>query len=105
MNQEIRKLWDLRMTEKFPHGYGGEVIDGIDLVLLDSDTAGCVITFIQNSGKLDVWRTAILGLCYRNLTVVVGQLSGEGKEHFSKLETISNLVLKDIVAAEKAQQK
>jgi hypothetical protein len=105
MNHKIRELWDLHMTNRFPRGLGGEMIDGIDLVLLDSDTAGCVLTFIQNDGKLDVWRTAILGLCYRDLTVVTGQLSDEGKERFSRLETLANLVLKDIIAIEKAKYK
>jgi hypothetical protein len=105
MNQEIRKLWDIHMTNKFPRGYGGETIEGIDLVLLDSDVAGCVTTFIKNDGQLDLWRTAILGLCYRDLNIVTSRLSGEAKDRFSRLETLSNLVLKDIIAVENSKRK
>lgn len=102
MNQKILELWNIHQESKFPRGYGGKSINGIDLILLDSDIAGCVLTFIQNDGKLDVWRTAILGLCYRDSNIVIQHLSGEAKEYYSRLETLSNLVLKDIVAVEKA---
>ena len=105
MNHKIVELWDVHMIGKFPRGYGGETIEGIDLVLLDSDVAGCVTTFIKNDGQLDLWRTAILGLCYRDLNVVTCHLSGEAKEHFSRLETLSNLVLKDIIALENSKRK
>ena len=102
MNQKILELWNIHLASKFPPGYGGETVDDIDLVLLDSDVAGYALTFIQNNGKLDVWRTAILGRSYRDLTVVISHLSGEAKEFFSLLETLSNLVLKDIIVIEKA---
>jgi len=105
MNQKIVELWDLHVTSKFPRGYGGETIEGIDLVLLDSDVAGCVTTFIKNDGLLDLWRTAILGLCYRDINVVTSHLSGEAKEYFSQLETLSNLVLKDIISVENIKRK
>ncbi len=105
MNHKIIELWDVHLASKFPHGYGGEVIEGIDLVLLDSDVAGCVTTFIENDGRLDIWRAAILGLCYRDLNIVTNRLSGEAKERFSLLETLSGLVLKDIIAVENSQRK
>ncbi len=93
------------MASKFPRGYGGEAIEGIDLVLIDSDVAGCVTTFIKNDGQLDLWRTAMLGLCYRDSTIVTSRLSGEAKEYFSRLETLSILVLKDIIAIENSKRK
>ena len=105
MNNKILELWDIHRTSKFPGGYSGETIDDIELVLLDGDVAGCVSTFIKNNGQLDLWRTAILGLCYRDLTVVTNQLSGEAKEFFSRLETLSSLVLKDIIAIEKVNHR
>ncbi len=103
MNHKILELWDIHLAGKFPRGYGGETVEGIDLVLLDSAVAGCVTTFIKNDGKLDVWRTAILGLCCRDLNIVTYHLSGEAKEFYSRLETLSNLVLKDIVTTERAR--
>jgi hypothetical protein len=105
MNQKILEIWEIHRTSKFPSGYGGEVIDGIDLVLLETYVAGCVFTFIQNGGRLDIWRTAILGRCYRDLSVLINHLSGEAKKYFSRLEIISNLILKDIILAEKVHQE
>ncbi len=105
MNHKILELWNIHMASKFPRGYGGEAIEGIDLVLVDSDVAGCVTTFIKNDGQLDLWRTAILGLCYRDSTIVTSRLSGEAKEYFSRLETLSILVLKDIIAIENSKRK
>ena len=106
MNQKIVELWNIHLTSKFPHGYGGKNIDGIELALLDGDVAGCILSFIENNGRLDLWRTAILGICYRDLTIVMtSQLSGEAQEFFSRLETLSNLVLKDIIAIEKVNHQ
>jgi hypothetical protein len=105
MNQKIPELWNIHLASKFPRGYGGETIEGIDLVLLDSDIAGCVSTFITNNGQLDLFRTAILGRCYRDSTIVTSHLAGEAKERFSRLETLSNLVLKDIITVENNKRK
>ena len=69
----IEELYKEHLKRKFPAGYGGEEVLGIDLALLDGDTAGWTQTFTiqkKNNNNLDTRRTAILGLCYRDLTVV-----------------------------------
>ncbi len=104
MNHKILELWNIHLESGFPRGYGGETIEGIDLVLLDSYIAGCVTTFIENNGLLDLWRTAILGICCRDSIIVAIHLSGEAKEYFSRLETLSNLVLKDIIEVENSKR-
>jgi len=81
------------LTRRFPAGYGGEDIDGIDLVLLDAETVGCISSFLNNGNEVDLERTAILGRCHRDLAVVVRQLNGEAKDYFSQLETLAELVL------------
>jgi hypothetical protein len=93
---QIQTLWQEQSASMFPKGYGGKEIDGIDLVLLDADTSGCIETMMSNGGHLDIWRTAILGLCYRDLAVVNVALMGEAREHFARLETLAGLALQSV---------
>ena len=92
-SKEIIQLWNERLSLTFPEGYGGKEIEGIDPALLDGDIAGCIQTFIKNKGKLDLWRTAILGLCYRDVSIVVEKIEEDVKEYFRRLEILSKLVL------------
>ena len=74
----------------------GEDVEGIDFVLLDADIAGCVSTFLGNRGRLDLWRTAVLGLRYRDVRYVLPQLDEEGRVYFSRLEVLAKLVLQAV---------
>lgn len=47
----IRNLWNEHRCAVFPKGFGGKDVSGIDFVMLDSDVAGCVDTFL-NRGDL-----------------------------------------------------
>jgi hypothetical protein len=98
MNPHVKDLWETHCSGTFPKDCCGHEIEGIDLALLDTETAGCIQTFIANKGSLDLQRTAILGLCYRDLTIVVGKLGHEGKAHFARLEEVSRLVLSEIAS-------
>jgi hypothetical protein len=97
----LEELWQEHKNERFPSGYGGEEIEGIDLALLDTDIAGCVQTYITRR-KLDLKRTAILGLCYRDCTVVVNGLNDKSKDYFLRLEKLAMLVLRAVIEMEKA---
>ena len=97
----IEQLWQEHRAAVFPAGYTGKEVEGIDLALLDSDTAGCILTFLKNGGELDLWRTAILGLCYRDASIVARSLSGEAYDYFLRLETLSRLVLEAVREAAK----
>lgn len=91
----IKKIWEEHREARFPSVCRGAEIDGIDFVMLDADIAGCVSTFLKR-GTLDLWRTAILGVCYRNVTYVLPQLPDEGRLYFERLERLARLVL-DVV--------
>ncbi len=93
----LDQLWHDHSNSKFPTGYGGEEIEGIDLVLLDSTVAGCISSFLKNDRQLDLGRTAILGLCYREISIVLRTLKGEAEEYFTRLESMSKLVLQAII--------
>ena len=98
----IEQLWQEHYATEFPKGYGGEEIKDIDLTLLDSEAAGCILTFLQNGRKLDLCRTAILGLCYRDLAIVLQELDGKARDYFQRLETLSRFVLEAIKDKAKA---
>lgn len=94
MIDEIRQLYRLHEAADFPADCRGEQVEGIDLVLLDSDTAGCIETFLGCSGRLDPRRHAWLSTCHAELQRVVPRLEGEARAYYSRLCTLSDLVLR-----------
>ncbi|WP_392667353.1 hypothetical protein [Streptomyces sp. LN785] len=58
MGDLLSRLWEEHMREPFPPHMRGREIDGEDMVLLDADTAGCVLSSL--SGPLDEKRHRIL---------------------------------------------
>jgi hypothetical protein len=95
LTDEINELWGGHLEERFPSGLYGKDINGIDLVSLDSDIAGCVLTFIDD-GNMNLYQTAVLGLCFQNVSVVMTILNKEGRKYFGRLERLSELVLKAV---------
>ncbi|GEM_PF-797856 len=95
LTDEINELWSGHLGETFPEGLTGKDINGIDLVSLDSDIAGCVVTFIDD-GNLNLYQTAALGLCFQNVSFVMSILNKEGRKYFGRLERLSELVLKAV---------
>ncbi len=62
MTHEIRDLWEAHVAAPFPGRFRDEEVDGIDLVMLDADIAGCVSTFLSRDGALDAGRFRSLRL-------------------------------------------
>lgn len=98
--ENIGPLWAEHRSARFPAGVVGEIVAGVDVTSLDTFTAGCIDTFVK-TGKLDLWRTAILGLCHRDLAVAVLSQHGAEKEYFSRLELLARLVLEAVRDAAK----
>ena len=96
-NMTIESLWQEYRATPFPKVCRGGEVDGIDFVLLDADIAGCVTTFLESDRSLDLWRTAILGVCYRDVSQVLPQMPAEGRRYFELLEGLARLVLDDII--------
>jgi hypothetical protein len=92
----IEALWREHSADRFPEGLAGEEVDGICVTSLDTFTAGCLSTFFSRRGSLDLGRTAILGLCYRDLSVVVAGLKGEQRRYFARLEQLARMVLEAV---------
>jgi len=94
-NRLIEQLWREHELAAFPRDYRGKDLNGVDMVMLDADVAGCIHTFVRR-GNLNLFQTAVLGLCYRNLTYLIPMLSEEGKAYYCRLERLAELVLKAV---------
>ena len=59
---EIDKLYNEHLTTSFPERRGDEIM-GIDLVLIDSDTAGLISKYIGSRGQLSSDDNRMLNHC------------------------------------------
>ena len=96
----IAELWKEHLATPFPKGMQDEDVEGIDLVMLDADIAGCVDSFIGR-GNLNLFQAAVLGLSYRNVSTVMPILNETGAGYFGRLERLAELVLKAVAVSRK----
>ena len=92
---EIVKLFNEHLTTSFPDRRGDEVM-GIDLVLIDTDTAGLISKYIGSRGQLSSDDYKNLKHCYSDLRIVVKELDGVGRQYFSRLQNISEQIIEQI---------
>jgi hypothetical protein len=81
------------LAAAFPSVCRGEEVDGIDLVMLDADIAGCVSTFLGGRGHLDDQRMGILQRCRGELTTVLPRLPAAARDYYSRLQEMADLAL------------
>lgn len=95
--RQVDGLWQEHRDERFPRQcYENEKVQGISLVMLDASIAGCVSTFVGRGYNLDLWRTAVLGNCYRAVALVLPQVPAEAYSYFARLEALAGLVLQAV---------
>ena len=94
--KEVERLWREYCAIPFPEGLAGQEVSGVEVAMVDTVASGCIDTFIARQGSLDTWRTAILGLCYRNLGVATVGLQGEARAYVARLEILARLVLESV---------
>ena len=82
--------WQDFQAQPFPREYAGREIQGIDVVALDTFTAGCISTYIARNGQLDTQGRIILQTCIQDLQTVTGQLQGAGQAYFVQLLRLAN---------------
>jgi hypothetical protein len=93
MTAPITQLWQEHEAAEFPPGVRGAEIEGTDLVLLDADIVGCVTTFLTRGGRLDLRRTAVLGLCHRDVALAARALPEPARTYYRRLERLARLTL------------
>jgi hypothetical protein len=94
--KEIEKSWNEFLEKPFPEDCVGLEVEGIELVSLDTFSAGCIATFIANKGSLDAQQISILKDCLQELNKVVKHLNGDDKSYFEHLRLMSEQVLKTV---------
>lgn len=95
LTEEINKLWQVHLRTKFPDSFHEKDSNEMDFVMLDADIAGCVLNFVDD-GNLNLYQTAILGLCYQQVNFILPNLNKEEAKYFERLNELSELVLKAV---------
>ncbi|WP_395358779.1 hypothetical protein ACHGLA_02550 [Streptomyces sp. YH02] len=87
------------MSAPFPAGLRGADragVDGkaVDMVMLDSDTAGCVMTWRGDGTSLDARGWRVLRLCVAHLSHMLPSLEeADDPRYWQRLRDIGQLVL------------
>ncbi|MER0482182.1 hypothetical protein ABR737_28245 [Streptomyces sp. Edi2] len=93
--QSAVPLWHEHLRAPFPAGLRGAESEpgGTDLVLLDADTAGCVLTWLNNGGTLDPERTRTLRSRIDDLDRVIPEITEPaGMQYYQRLRRLALFV-------------
>ncbi|WP_405437740.1 hypothetical protein OG373_10625 [Streptomyces avidinii] len=97
----VARLWQDHMDTPFPAAQRGAVLparpggeeQGVEMVLLDTYTAGGVITWLGNGGSLDERHHRILRSCIEDLDHVLPLLEApEDHAYYRRLREVARLV-------------
>ncbi|MFI8828733.1 hypothetical protein [Streptomyces sp. NPDC053431] len=89
-NRELlSRMWDKHMSAPFPPRMRGRVIEGEDMVLLDADIAGCVLSSLR--GPLDEKRREVLLVCLAAVEKVLPSIRDEdgASEYYAHLRDMA----------------
>ncbi|MET9894750.1 hypothetical protein ABZZ47_31960 [Streptomyces sp. NPDC006465] len=91
--EAVSRLYQEFMKLPFPARLGGADRAGFDLVMLDSDTAGWVFTWVKNGGELEARGRSGLLRCIARLDRVIPVLSqADDPEYWHRLHELAQLV-------------
>src|SRR3954447_8292844 len=93
-DEEARVLWAEHQATAFPARLRGEEVAGVDMVMLDADIAGCVVTWLGASGGLDASRRDSLERCLDDIDRVLPLIQDTGeREYYERLRRLARLAL------------
>jgi hypothetical protein len=95
MNDIKEKYQEFR-SEPFPERVAGVEILGIDLAMLDADTAGLIEKFIGYNYKLTRTDLDLLKRLATELKTVTKELEGQARTYFSTLWNLADRVLTEL---------
>ena len=96
MTAAIAQLWQDHHEDDFPTEIYGMEVEGYDVGMIDADIAGCVDTFLTTGGRLDLRRTAILGLVLPHAVLAARTLPEPARAYYTRLERLGRLVLEAV---------
>lgn len=89
----VAQQWNKHLRDEFPARLRGEELEGVDLVMLDADTAGCVIAWLGNNGVLDEQQKHSLGAVLRDLDVVLPLLTDPVEAaYYQRLQGLAQVI-------------
>jgi hypothetical protein len=89
---EIHRTWTDLNRRLFPSQCNCKAVNGIDLLMIDADVAGCISTFLRH-GTLDGERVEILQFSRKRLNQVIAGLDGHPRFYFRRLKQVASAVL------------
>ncbi|MEU9370604.1 hypothetical protein AB0D71_39315 [Streptomyces avermitilis] len=91
-NAVAARLWQDHLDAEFPTRLRGAELEGIDMVMLDADIAGCVTTWRNNDGSLETKHLRILRHCITELDKVLPLLTQvEEFRYYERLYQLATL--------------
>jgi hypothetical protein len=91
--EQVRSMWARHLQGAFPARLRGEQIEGVDLVMLDAEIAGCVSTWIARRGELDEQRRDLLDRLVVETDTVIPYLTAEERFYYRRLQRLAGIVL------------
>ena len=91
---QVRALQEKRAALPFPPRLRGEEIDGVDMVMVDADIAGCVQVWLGSAANLDAGRIGTLRTCRDDVERVLPGLSLPSEhEYYMVLRDLADAIL------------
>lgn len=94
---DIKEKYQNFRNEPFPEGIAGEEIHGIDLVMLDADTAGLIEKFIGYNYKLTRTDFDLLKRLSVELKTVTKELDGQSRTYFVILWNLADRIVRELI--------
>ncbi|MGW5666480.1 hypothetical protein [Micromonospora sp. NPDC003776] len=89
----VAELWEAHAQTPFPGRLRSADVAGVSMVLLDSNVAGCVSTWLHQGGSIDDGRGHILAACEQELLHVIPELDDDEAAYYQRLLDMTVLVL------------
>jgi hypothetical protein len=89
----VTRLWQAHLQAPFPARLRGAEIAGIDMVMLDADTAGCIRAWLDQAGQPASESRARITTCLNNLNHVLPLLTNPVEaDYYRRLRELANLI-------------
>lgn len=89
----VAALWREHMEAPFPARLRGEDVNGVDMVMLDADIAGCVVSCSYGAQRPSAEHRDVLRLCMEDLAKVLPDLSEGEARYYERLGRMGETIL------------
>jgi hypothetical protein len=98
--EAVSRLWRAHVQASFPPRLRGAEVAGVEMILLDADIAGCMGVWLDNGGRLDAGRRAVVASCLGKLNLILPLLVDQEADYYHRLRDIAALVGSELAAAD-----